>query len=309
MTTAERIGPQALLSLPAVLEGSAALAARLRRSVVAIGSGRGSGHGSGRGVGAGTVWRPELIVTNHHVVGGKQARVETADGRTIEARVTARDREHDLVALEAPGLDLDPLATREAASLRLGELLFAVGHPWAEAGSVSAGIVLTTGPASAEHRVPVADTVRADLRLAPGNSGGPLADARGRVVGINSMIAGGSAVAIPSEAVERMLAGGERRPGFLGIVGRAVPLAEDGGADAGLLITEVVVGSAAEGARLLPGDILVGLDGERGLETIAQRLRGIVVDVPLRLLLLRGGSPLEVEVRPGEAPAAWSSSA
>ena len=295
MTTAERIAPLALL------EGSEALAARLRRSVVAI--------GARRGVGAGTVWRPELIVTNHHVARGDRARVDTPDGRTLEARVTARDARRDLAALEAPGLALEPVATRAAASLRLGELLFAVGHPWGEAGSVSAGVVLTTGSPSAEHELALSESVRADLRLAPGNSGGPLADARGRVVGINSMIAGGSAVAVPSEAVARLLAGGEQRPGFLGIVGRAVPLTEGAEAEAGLLVTEVVGDSAAEAAGLLPGDIVVALDGARGLEAIAERLRGIVAGHSLRLGLLRGGRPLEVEAQARETPPAWSSSA
>ena len=294
MTTAERIAPASLF------DGAATLAERLRRSVVAIG-GRG-------GAGAGTVWRPGLIVTNHHVARAGSMRVETPDGDTLDGRVVARDPRHDLAAIESPGAELPPVETRDAASLRTGELLFAVGHPWGQRGSVSAGVVLTTAGTAGEHTVPLAETVRADLRLAPGNSGGPLADARGRAVGINSMIAGGTAVAIPTEAVERFLGEGDRRPGFLGIVGRAVPLPDAERAD-GLLVTEIVAGSPAETAGLIPGDVLVALDGAAGLEAIAVALRGIVAGTALRLELLRGGRRVEIEAVPGEAPASRFASA
>ena len=294
MTTAERIAPASLF------DGAATLAQRLRRSVVAIG-GRG-------GAGAGTVWRPGLIVTNHHVAHADAMRVETPDGDTPDGRVVARDPRHDLAVIESPGAELPPVETRDAASLRTGELLFAVGHPWGQRGSFSAGIVLTTAGTAGEHAVPLAETVRADLRLAPGNSGGPLADARGRVVGINSMIAGGTAVAIPTETVERFLGEGDRRPGVLGIVGRAVPLPDSERAD-GLLVTEIVADSPAETAGLIPGDVLVALDGAAGLEAIAVALRGIVAGTALRLELLRGGRRVEIEAVPGEAPASRFASA
>ena len=294
MTTAERIAPASLF------DGAATLAERLRRSVVAIG-GRG-------GAGAGTVWGPGLIVTNHHVARSGAMRVETPDGDTLDGRVVARDPRHDLAAIETPGAELPPVETRNAASLRTGELLFAVGHPWGQRGSLSAGIVLTTAGTAGEHAVPLAETVRADLRLAPGNSGGPLADARGRVVGINSMIAGGTAVAIPTETVERFLGEGDRRPGFLGIVGRAVPLPDSERAD-GLLVTEIVAGSPAETAGLIPGDVLVALEGAAGLEAIAVALRGIVAGTALRLELLRGGRRVEIEAVPAEAPASRFASA
>jgi serine protease Do len=289
----------------ALLHGAESLAERLRASVVAVG-GR-------RGVGAGTVWRPGLVVTNHHVARTETMRVEPAPGSAVEpfeARVLARD----LAALAAPaGADLPAVATREAASLRAGELVVAVGHPWGERAAFSAGVVLTTGEPAGEHAVPLAESVRADVRLAPGNSGGPLADARGRVVGVNSMIAGGSAVAIPSEAVERFLArldarGGEasqRHAGFLGIAARPV----DAGDAEGLLITEIVPASPAEAAGLLPGDIVLAIGEARGLEAMASALRDIEAGRPLRLDLLRGGRRVAVEVRSGEPPQAWPWSA
>ena len=324
MTAVERTARERTTSTapPVLLDGAASIAAVLRRSVVAVG-GR-------RGVGAGTVWRPGLVVTNHHVARAETMRVEPAPDATaieplepFEARVLARDPRHNLAALEVPAsVALPPVATRDAASLRAGELVVAVGHPWGERGAFSAGVVLTTGDPAGEHAVPLAETVRADLRLAPGNSGGPLADARGRVVGVNSMIAGGSAVAIPSEAVERFLArldasghgtsaAAEHHPGFLGIAARPIPLGDTGTvSDAGaLLVTEVVAGSPAEAAGLLPGDVLLAIGEARGLEAMADALRRIAADRPLQLELLRGGSPLAVELQPSEPPQAWPWSA
>ena len=317
MAAVERTAPERTTSTapPVLLDGAASIAAALRRSVVAVG-GR-------RGVGAGTVWRPGLVVTNHHVARAETMRVEPAPDATateplepFEARVLARDPRHDLAALEVPAsVALPAVATRDAASLRAGELVVAVGHPWGERGAFSAGVVLTTGDPAGEHAVPLAEPVRADLRLAPGNSGGPLADARGRVVGVNSMIAGGSAVAIPSEAVERFLArlaasghgtsATEHRPGFLGIAARAVTVSDAGA----LLVTEVVAGSPAEAAGLLPGDVLLAIGEARGLEAMADALRRIAADRQLQLELLRGGSPFTVELQPSEPPQAWPWSA
>ena len=312
MTAVERMASTAP---PGIIDGAASIAEALRRSVVALG---------GRcGVGAGTVWRAGLVVTNHHVARTDTMRVEPATDASapepsepFEARVLARDPRHDLAALEVPAsVALPAVATREAASLRAGELLVAVGHPWGERGAFSAGVVLTTGEPAGEHAVPLAETVRADLRLAPGNSGGPLADARGRVVGVNSMIAGGSAVAIPTETVERFLArldasghgssAAEHRPGFLGIAARAVAV-RDAGA---LLVTELVAGSPAEAAGLLPGDVLLAIGEARGLEAMADALRRIAADRPLRLELLRGGRPLTIQLQPSEPPRAWPWSA
>ena len=322
-------------SSTALSDGAARIAAALRRSVVAVGDRRGRG-----GIGAGTVWRPGLVVTNDHVARAGRSRpeimrvepaaeapsaepLETAPLAPFEARVLARDPRHDLAALEVPvSAALPAVETRNAASLRAGELVVAVGHPWGERGAFSAGVVLTTGEPAREHAVPLAETVRADLRLAPGNAGGPLAEARGGVVGVNAMIAGGSAVAVPSEAVERFLArlrasgdgsaaAAEHRPGFLGIAARAVAPGDAGAAGDGaaLLLTEVVAGSPAEATGLLPGDVLLAIGEARGLEAMTDALRRIAASRPLRLELLRGGRPLAVELQPGEPPQAWPWSA
>jgi serine protease Do len=272
---------------PALAEATAALAGRLRRVLVAIRSQAGGG--------SGTVWASDgLIVTNSHVVAGDRAEVLTHDGRELPARLAGRDAEHDLALLRIEAAGLETATPGDARALRPGELVFAAGNPWGQRGVVTAGIVASLGPAGPEDGVPLEEAIRADVRLAPGNSGGPLANARGEVVGINSMISGGMAIAVPVHAVASLVQapGG----GFLGIAGRAVPLpsavaaaygADDG---AGLLITGITDGSPAEHAGLLAGDIVVRLDGlTGGLRTLARQLRALTPGAPLRLELLRGG--------------------
>jgi serine protease Do len=172
-----------------------AVARRLRRVTVLVG-------GRGQGAGAGIVWgRDGLVVTNAHVARGPVG-VTLADGRRLRATLAARDPERDLAALALPVGDLEAAEVDDGAGLRVGQLVLAVGHPLGLAGALSIGIL---------HRVPIdpADPAGAwlvaDLRLAPGNSGGPLADERGRVLGVNAMIQGGLALAVPTVAVRRFL--------------------------------------------------------------------------------------------------------
>lgn len=143
-----------------------------------------------RGYGSGIVWHADgSIVTNAHVVRG-DALVEWADGRTAHARLIARDERYDLALLRVrDARDLAVATIRAAATVVPGELAVAVGNPHGLHGVVSAGIV---------HRRN-SRWVIADVRLAPGNSGGPLADAWGRVIGVNAMVARGLALAIPSD--------------------------------------------------------------------------------------------------------------
>jgi len=139
------------------------------------------------------------------VVQGDRAVVELADGRHLEARVTARDRENDLALLRVSARDLPAAPVGDARNLRVGELILAVGHPWGVRETATLGIVSATGPGTWMGRTR-RDLLQADVRLAPGNSGGPLADAGGRVVGIASMVMSpGVALAVPSHIVERFM--------------------------------------------------------------------------------------------------------
>ena len=179
------------------------LAERARTSVVQI-------RVHGRSIGAGVVWDGDGgIVTNHHVVGDERGpfQVVLSDGRVARGEVVAWHPSADLALLQAPAGDLKAATVGNSDTLRVGHLVFAIGHPWGQPGVVTAGIVSGTGQESVRWGGRPAEYIRSDVRLAPGNSGGPLIDAQGRVAGINSMIFGGDlSVAIPSNLVQRWLA-------------------------------------------------------------------------------------------------------
>jgi serine protease Do len=156
---------------------------------------------AGPAIGSGVVWAPELVVTNAHVAPRPDMTVRRVDGVRAVGRVVARDRQADLALLHVPGLGLSAATIGSADELRVGSLLVAVGHPFGVRGALTTGIVHAMG---SRRRGPCA-WIQGDLRLAPGNSGGPLADARGRVVGINAMVVGGLALAIPVSEVTRFV--------------------------------------------------------------------------------------------------------
>jgi serine protease Do len=283
---------------PALASELEALAGALRRSTVQV---RGRGPGGGSGI----VWGPDgLILTNAHVARGPRLEVELADGRVLPATLGARDPELDLASLRVEAHDLPAAAVGDSAELRVGQLVFAAGHPFGVTGAVTAGIVHGFGgsPGGAEW-------VLADLRLAPGNSGGPLADARGRVVGVNSMISGGRAFAIPSHVVQRFLASPSATP-TLGVELQPVAVRGDGGRSLGLLVLEVAPASAAERAGVLAGDVLLGAAGRRFRAggDLRRALREASPSAALELELLRAGRPIvlpvQLEVRPPLAEAA-----
>jgi serine protease Do len=171
------------------------VADRLRRVTVQVRAGS-------RSAGAGVVWlRQGLVVTNAHVATGATAEVVLPDGRALDARLLARDPRRDLAAFVLPAGDRAAAIRVDARGLRPGELVVAVGHPLGVAYAAALGIV---------HRAPNGGRgpgawLQADIRLAPGNSGGPLADAAGRIVGINAMIVGGLGFAVPTHVVERFV--------------------------------------------------------------------------------------------------------
>ena len=243
----------------------------LRRSTVVI-----SGHRGGMGSGA-IIDGGGLIVTNAHVVRSAHAEVQLWDGRTLRAEIKARDEGRDLALLLVSASGLPSVPMGDSGSLRVGELVVAVGNPMGFIGAVTTGIVHAVGPV---RGLGPTSWIQSDLQLAPGNSGGPLADATGRLVGINSMIAGGLALALPASAVRRFV--DLQEPGeSLGVALRAVPLALNGVKQLGLLLLQVTEGGCANAASLLPGDIIIGIEGktvqsvadlERALEGKGERV-------------------------------------
>lgn len=231
------------------------IAERLRRSTVQVFSG-----GRERGGGSGVIWKPDgLILTNAHVARSNRVEVELWDRRTLDARVTAHDPRRDLAALRITATDLHAAGAGDSAALRPGELAIAIGSPLGFSGALTTGVIHSVGPIPGMGRQA---WVRATVRLAPGNSGGPLANADGRVIGLNTAIAHGLALAVPSNEIAAFLRRGARPR--LGVVLRPVPVDD---ARLGLLILEVEPGGAADTAALRVGDILVGVNG-RALESV-----------------------------------------
>jgi serine protease Do len=260
----------------------AAFADLLRRSTVQVRSGN-------RGAGSGVIWQPDgLIITNAHVAHGSGATVQLWDGRVFEARVTARDPQRDLAALEVAATDLPAATVADSDVLRVGQLVAAVGNPFGLAGALTLGIIHAIAPSEGHG---ARTWVQADVRLAPGNSGGPLADVQGRVVGINSMIAGGLGLAVPSNAVQLFLQQGSHRP-RLGVTMQPVLVPLGYERRPGFLLLEVAGGSPAEKAGLLVGDIVIGVAG-RLFGTPSEfggTLQRLVPGEEIQLELLRGGT-------------------
>ena len=172
----------------------------------------------GRGVGTGIVWRSNAntsdVLTNFHVVAHtKHIRVMLSDDREADAEITNRSPELDLALLKIKLGNLAPAPVADSSKLRVGEWVFAIGNPWGARDVVTHGIVSGFGKVEIRGTNRTAEYVRSDVTLAPGNSGGPLLNARGEVIGINAMILGGDlSVAIPSHVAAEWLAGQRDKP-------------------------------------------------------------------------------------------------
>jgi serine protease Do len=220
-----------------------------------------------------------------HVARGSHARVELWDGRRLTAGITLRDPHLDLAALRISANDLPQASSADSSTLRPGELAIAVGNPLGFVGALTTGVIHAVGPLGGFGS---RTWVQANVRLAPGNSGGPLADAHGRVIGINTMVAGRLALAIPSNAVHQFLFAGPRAA-WLGVTLDPVRIPRANAHTFGLLILEVEPGSPAARASLLPGDILLGAEENpfHSARDLARSLQGSG-QRPLRLEFLRG---------------------
>jgi S1-C subfamily serine protease len=280
----------------AVSEAAAAIAERVAPSVVVVGQRGGNG--------AGVVWRPDgLIVTNRHVVRGETAEITFADGRRMQGRVTARHPERDLASIKVEADGLPAVEVGDSATVRPGQLVLAIGHPIGFKGAVSVGVVVAAGQAATAEGPRTGDWLQADVALLPGNSGGPLLDARGRVVGINAMVSGALSLAVPSQAVERFVAGGGAGNvrGFLGVNGIVVPLRRADHA-AGFVLTEVGDGTPADRAGLMVGDVIVGFGGTMvtDQESLPAALLRLTPGQAVEVAVLRGGEPRSFTVVPTE---------
>jgi len=287
-------------SIEALSSASARMVEAAQESVVQVQS------AGSRGAGAGVILSPDgLVMTNHHVAvsgGGRHGRgsnlrVTLRDGRSFGARVTNGSRGLDLALLRLEGGPGDLPAARfgDSDALRVGELVFAIGHPWGRLGAATSGIVSALGVTGRPDRGRPTRYVQSDVSLAPGNSGGPLLNARGEVVGINAMIFGSMALSIPSNAANAWAAGEEGSRPRLGVAIRPVELRGDE-AEVGLMIVAVRDGSPAARAGLLVGDVLLG-DAAEPFEDAGSLLEVIArAGDAIRLRLMRGGNITFVDV-------------
>jgi S1-C subfamily serine protease len=264
---------------------------------------------------SGIVWTEDgLIVTANHVVErDEDITVGLPDGREVAARLVGRDPGTDLALLKAEAGDLTP-APRAGAAAKIGHFVLAVARPGPSGPMASFGVVSVVGGAwRTAQGGTVEGFVRADVAMLPGFSGGPLVDARGQVLGLNTSGLGrGGGLTVPVAAIQKVVdalqAHGKVRRGFLGIGAQAVrlpaALVQTHGLprEQGLLVVAVEPDGPAERDGVLLGDIIVALDGEpvAEVEELQDRLSGDRVGRPLPVRVIRAGAPHELRVTVGE---------
>lgn len=257
------------------------------------------------------------LITNAHVVGaGDDGEASFSDGTTARLHVVGRDPLSDLAVLRADRPVPQPPEFGDADRLKVGSLVVAVGNPLGLAGSVTAGVVSALGramPARTRTATRIIENViQTDAALNPGSSGGALGDSRGRVVGINTAVAGvGLGLAVPINAttqriISSLLHDGRVRRAYLGLVTSPAPLpstwAERTGARTGLRVVEVVAGSAAESAGLRAGDVILAVDVTplQDAQSLQRLLFEEAIGARLEITVLRNGALVDVVAVPSE---------
>jgi serine protease Do len=305
MTTAEAGQPQGLplhVALNAAFStGLEEMIEQAQASVVQVRRGD-------RGAGTGVIWQTKGgIITNHHVIAhtGSKVQVELRDGRVLEAQIIDSDPLLDLALLNLPGDSLPAIPVADSTKLRVGELVFAIGHPWGQRGVVTTGIVSALSKVKIRNSNRQLEYIKSDVRLAPGNSGGPLLNAQGQVIGINAMIMGGDlSVAIPSSVVSTWIAQLPQARITLGIqiqpteLPTAIREELANGQTLGLLVVGIMKGGLAEHASLLVGDVLIDIENKALSE--ATTLRTVLAQSgskeTVHVRVLRGGVIQEIDV-------------
>jgi len=273
---------------------------------------RGAG-GAGAGS-ASVIGSDGLLLTSAHVVAGATAaEAAFADGTSTRVDVVGRDILSDLAVLRARGETPEPVELGDASSLRVGQVVVALGNPLGLAGSVTAGIVSALGRSLPTRSGRVIDEViQTDAALNPGNSGGVLADSAGRMVGVNTAVAGvGVGLAVPVNATTReiiaaLTSRGRMRRAWLGIAGTQVPLSPELtariGSPTGLQVAGVAPGSPAAEAGVHRGDIVVELGGQKVVTATAVQKLMVedAIDRPVEITVWRNGALVDAITVPRE---------
>jgi S1-C subfamily serine protease len=297
------------------------VAERLGSSVAHLAVARRTRRGRREGGGSGVAITPDgYMLTSAHVVAGNAGvSASFSDGRELGAEVVGADPLSDLAVVQVHASDLEPAGLGDADSLRVGQLVVAIGSPMGLAGTVTAGVVsalgrsLPTSSGSAGRLVE--NVIQTDAALNPGNSGGALADGLARVVGVNTAVAGiGLGLAVPINAATRkiisaLMSDGRVRRAYIGIVGGSRPLpprvSSRTGREKGIEVVEVVDGSPAARAGLRPEDLIVAVDGE-AMADVGDLQRLMVAErigQRITVELVRDGRFLEVDLTPRELQA------
>ena len=269
-------------------------------------------------MGSGMIVSPDgHIVTNWHVINGaSQVTVQLSDGRALPARIAGADQRSDIAVLKVDATGLAPIAFGDSESVRVGQMVFAVGNPFGLQETVTQGIISAKGRRTTSEAAN--EFFQTSTTINPGNSGGPLIDIRGKVIGINNFIisrSGGSegiGFAIPSNVAKRVyddiVQRGRVIHPWLGVVMRPLnaSLARQLGlADArGALVAATMAGSPAERGGLTGGDVITSFNGHqiRDVKDLRNRVAEVEIGTPATMEILRSGKPLQIRVVMEEEP-------
>jgi S1-C subfamily serine protease len=274
-----------------------------------------------RGHGSGFIFTPDgFILTNSHVVhNASKIEVTLTDGRRFQADLVGDDPETDLAVVRIESANLVPASLGDSQTLRVGQLVIAIGNPYGFQCTVTAGVVSALGRSlrSRSGRL-ISNVIQTDAALNPGNSGGPLVTSQGQVVGVNTAIilpAQGICFAIAINTAKfvaaRLIRDGKIRRSFIGVAGQDVPLQRRVvrlhglEVESGVLVVSVEAQSPAEKAGLLEGDVIVGYDGRpvAGIDTLQELLTEEKVGVKAVVTVIRRGTKRILHIVPQESRA------
>ncbi|TMH71163.1 MAG: trypsin-like serine protease [Betaproteobacteria bacterium] len=273
-----------------------------------------------RGSGSGFVFTPDgFILTNSHVVhGARSIQVSFADGAGFDADLVGDDPDTDVAVIRIGGHQLSTAALGSSRGLRVGQLAIAIGNPYGFQHTVTTGVVSALGRSlrATTGRL-IDDVIQTDAALNPGNSGGPLVNSQGEVIGVNTAIipfAQGicfaTAIDTAKWVVEQLLRFGRVRRGYIGVGGATTPLSRRAvrfhglAAGAGVRVESIEPGGAAQQAGIEPGDVIIGYDGENvaGVDELHRLLSAERIGKTTKVTLLRRTQKLDLPIRAAELP-------